>query len=127
MFPRVSLSPNERSASLAADDDRIAEEFEQLLRRGAVVGNIQDRFAQAMQGWTEGVALTPGVMWSIEVAAKRVLHDYLAEGNLPVQSDHNELVNELRVTHDDQGHVTIELPQEVRRCLLLLTPSMISF
>jgi hypothetical protein len=123
--PPGSPSPS-AYAVLPADDDRIAEEFEQLLRSGQLVGDLQDRFAQAMK-WTENEMVTPALVQRVQHESRRVLRAYLAEGKLPVAVGHAELVEELHVTHDGAGHLTIELPNEVRRCLLQLLPSTISF
>lgn len=122
----IELSRNAPEDSSTAEDYLVAD-FELLLRRGYPAGSLQDRFARTLS-WLEGVLLTPSMLTAIEARARQELRLYLEEGHLPLLSLRaEELSKELTVTHDGQGHINIELPAEVRRCLQEATPSMISF
>lgn len=110
-------------------DDRLAEEFEQLLREGPQTEVLQDRLMTALK-WTErGALITDAMIKAIESKAREVLRAFLEEqpsfsvmaGTTPRPS----CADDLRVVHDGQGRLTIELPNEVRRWLLQ-TQSMIS-
>lgn len=121
----VELFGTARGSSSA--DEQVAKSFETLLRRGYPEGSLQDRLAQALE-WLEGQLLTPHMLAGIEARARATLREYLAEGHFPrLAMRCSELAQELVVTHDERGNITIELPAEVRACLQERTPSMISF
>lgn len=79
--------------------------------------------------WTEGRLMNASMVRQIEQAARSALRRYLEEqpaytmmaGMTPDPS----CADDLTVEHDGQGHITIQLPNEVRRWLLQ-TQSMIS-
>lgn len=122
----IELSRSRPEDSSTAEE-RVVADFEALLRRGYPAGSLQDRFARSLE-WLEGNLVTPSLVEAIQAKARRELRSYLEEGHLPLlMLRARELANELTVTHDGQGHLTIELPAEVRRCLQQATPSMISF
>ncbi len=109
-------------------DDRLVEDFEQLLRSGGKTNELQDKL-MASVSWMEGKALTRTLLESVQTNARRTLKQFLMEqpgytalGGItpdPSCADH------LEVVHDGQGHLSIHLPAEVRRWLLQ-TQSMIS-
>lgn len=102
-------------------DDRIAEEFEQLLLSGGRAVDLQDKLMTALR-WSEGQTFTSSLRARIEHSARLALRQFLSEQ--PSYSTlHDcftpspEVANELTVTFDDRGRVTIQLPAEVRRWL----------
>lgn len=110
-------------------DELLAEEFEQLLREGHHTEALQDRLMTALK-WTErGALVTDVVLKAIEAKAKEVLREFLADQPpftlMSGQTPRPACADDLRVVHDGQGRITIELPNEVRRWLLQ-TQSMIS-
>lgn len=110
-------------------DDRLVEEFEQLLREGPQTEVLQDRFMIALK-WTErGAPIPDAMVKAIEVKAKEVLRIFLEEQPpftvMAGATPHPSCADDLRVVHDGSGRLTIELPNEVRRWLLQ-TQSMIS-
>ena len=113
--------------ALFRDDDQLAEEFEQLLRSGSYADNLQDQLKNALQ-WTEGRLLTNVVVKQIESNARHTLRRFLEEQPpYTVTAGHRpspDCAADLTVSHDGQGRITIELPNEVRRWLLQ-TQSMI--
>ena len=109
-------------------DDKLAEEFEQLLRDGNQTGALQDRLMAALK-WTErGPLINDTLLKQIEMQAKKILRAFLEEqppytmlaGTTPRPS----CADDLKVVHDGTGRITIELPNEVRRWLLQ-TQSMV--
>lgn len=109
-------------------DDKLAEEFEQLLREGPKAEALQDRMMTALK-WTErGPLINDTLVKAIEIKAREVLRAFLEEqpaftvsaGMAPRPS----CADDLRVVYDGAGRLTIEFPNEVRRWLLQ-TQSMV--
>lgn len=102
-------------------DDRLADEFEQLLRAGGKTGELQDKMAEAVK-WTEGRLLSEELIHHLQASARSTLRRFLMEQPrytaMGGMTPEPHVADDLTVTHDGQGHVTINLPTEVRRWLL---------
>lgn len=109
-------------------DDRLAEEFEQLLRAGSHTVDLQDKMMEALK-WTEGSLVNTAILHRLQEDARRTLRRFLEEQPrytiLSGQTPDPACADDLMVEHDGRGHITIQLPNEVRRWLLQ-TQSMIA-
>lgn len=102
-------------------DDQLAGEFEQLLLSKGKSEELQDELSTALQ-WTERRKMDPTFLKALESNARHVVKGFL-ERQPPItamggRTPHPDTANQLTVTHDGQGHVTINLPAEVRAWLM---------